>query len=298
MPWQQLTVQIDSSGAEPLEQFIFDHGALSVTYQDAEDQPVFQQELGSTPLWDLAILSCLFDHEANLDSLLIALKQHPAVIPQSQIKMEVVEDKDWERCWMDDFKAMQYADNLWICPSWLTPPDPSAVNIILDPGLAFGSGSHETTSLCLQWLAQANLTDLHIIDYGCGSGVLAIAAALLGAGQVTAVDNDPQAILATGDNRLRNNISSAKLKAYLPPQTPSLQGDILVANILAAPLISLAPELAKLVKPQGTVVLSGILENQADEVIASYQEWFEMEAVVTNGDWIRLVGKKLNMENP
>lgn len=298
MAWQQLSFPVNSEHLEAIEQFLLDQGALSVTYLDAEDQAVFQKEPGSTPLWNKLNLVSLFDEHANLDGVLFWLQQHPAVTNKNNLEIEILEDQDWERSWMADFEAMQFGNKLWICPSWQTPPDPDAINIMLDPGLAFGSGTHNTTSLCLQWLEQNCTPGSTVIDYGCGSGVLAIAAALLGAGKVIAVDNDPQAITATGENSDRNQISSELIAAYLPDDLPQAieqeQTDILLANILAEPLLQLAEKFAKLVKPGGKIVLSGLLQEQAEQLLAHYQTWFSMEKPVSSSDWVRLVGTRLD----
>ena len=184
MAWQQLKVQVRSDQIEPLERLLLDYGGLSISYLDAEDQPVFQKEPGSTPLWDLVDLVCLFEKETNLDGLLFLLQQHPAIKDKESLTLEILEDQAWERSWMANFKAVQFGERLWVCPSWQEPPEPNAVNIMLDPGLAFGSGSHATTSMCLQWLEKNIRDESTVIDYGCGSGILAIAAALLGATRV------------------------------------------------------------------------------------------------------------------
>ncbi len=298
MAWQQLRVQVRSDQIEPLEQLLLDYGGLSISYLDAEDQPVFQKEPGSTPLWDLVDLFCLFEKEANLDGLLFLLQQHPAIEDKESLLLEDLEDQAWERSWMADFKAMQFGERLWVCPSWQEPPEPNAINIMLDPGLAFGSGSHATTSMCLQWLEQNTRDDSTVIDYGCGSGILAIAAALLGAPRVIAVDNDPQAITATIENAKRNHIPEGVIETYLPYQLPedrtTLQADILVANILAEPLMQLAEDLSHLVKPKGHIALSGLLAEQADAMLEHYSRWFKMDAKVLNEEWARLSGIRLD----
>lgn len=292
MSWQQIKVHIASDQIKSVEQRMLDQGALSVTYLDAEDQPVFQIEPGSTPLWDNTSLVSLFDKTADLKELLLWLEQHPAVDHKQTLEVETIEDQQWERSWMADFHAMQFGRKLWICPSWQTPPDPEAVNIMLDPGLAFGSGSHATTALCLQWLEQAPVQDAKVIDYGCGSGVLAIAAALLGATKVHAVDNDPQAIAATMDNSYRNELSDSVITAYLPEALPPMQADILLANILAEPLMDLAAKFAELIRPGGLIVLSGLLEDQIESVVASYKRWFDLEEPVLEQEWVRLAGTR------
>lgn len=296
MTWQQLRFQAQSENLETIEQFLLDQGALSVTYLDAEDQAVFQKEPGSTPLWDKICVVSLFSEAACLDGVLFWLQQHPAVSNKTDLEVEILEDQEWERSWMASFEAMQFGENLWICPSWQTPPDPDAITIMLDPGLAFGSGTHDTTSLCLQWLEQNCMPGTTVIDYGCGSGVLAIAAALLGASRVIAVDNDAQAITATRENSKRNHISSELITSYLPDDLPERveteQADILLANILAEPLLQLAERFSRLVKTGGKIVLSGLLQEQADQVLACYQRWFTMEEPQLSGDWVRLVGTR------
>lgn len=292
--WQQLTIQVRSADAEPLEAELLEAGAASISYLDAEDQPVFQEEPGSTPLWDNSVLLALFEQDKKLDSLLERLRNNPAIGNAESLNIEQVEDQEWERSWMADFQPIQFGDNLWVCPSWQPPPDPTATNILMDPGLAFGSGSHNTTALCLQWLEKAHLTNKTVIDYGCGSGILAIAAALLGAGKIIAVDNDPQAVLATLDNSQRNGLDLEHFHTYLPdalPQTLFEQpADILIANILAAPLIELAGHFARLLTPGGALVLSGLLTEQIDEVTAAYVECFDMAEPTLDGDWVRLDG--------
>lgn len=290
--WKQIAIQTRSEDCAELESLLLDQGALSITLLDDKDQPIFQKEPGATPLWDSVKLVSLFAEEQDLNPLVALLHFQPAVLNRDEIAVEEVVDQDWERSWMDNFQAMQFGEKLWICPSWQEPPDPAAVNIMLDPGLAFGSGTHATTTLCLRWLANTPMAGKEVVDYGCGSGVLGIAAALLGAGRVHAVDNDSQAIAATVDNSHRNNIASGQLTAYLPDALPAVKADILLANILAEPLHELADHLAELVKPGGKLVLSGILLDQAEALMASYSRWFDMDRQVTEGDWVRLTGTR------
>ncbi|GAB5499293.1 MAG: 50S ribosomal protein L11 methyltransferase [Pseudohongiellaceae bacterium] len=287
--WQQLTIRVRSTDAEPVEQTLLAHGAVSISYLDAEDQPVFQEEPGSTPLWDNSVLLALFAADTDLAELLDQFKHNPAISNAASLAVEQLEDQAWERAWMADFQPLEIGQRLWICPSWLPPPDPDAVTVLMDPGLAFGSGSHHTTELCLQWLDQADVSGKMVIDYGCGSGILAIAAAKLGATRVSAVDNDPQAILATLDNCQRNGVSLDTLHAYLPDALPAdTEADILIANILAAPLMSLAGLFAGLLRPGGQLVLSGLLESQIDQVAACYQDQFDLMSPVIAADWVRL----------
>ena len=290
MAWQQLQLRTSAAHSESLEQVLLEFGAVAISFVDAEDQPLFQLEQGSTVIWDATVLVALFDSDHDLSQCLASLSTNNAIENRTQLAIEILEDQDWERAWMDEFHAMQYGPALWICPSWQTPPDPDAVNIMLDPGLAFGSGTHATTSLCLEWLSGEELGNKTVVDYGSGSGVLAIGAALLGADRVIAVDNDPQAITATLDNSQRNNIGSQTLSAHLPQDTPDIQSDILIANILAGPLLTLAPTLKRLLKPSGSIVLSGILEEQIGMILEVYEPLFTMQAPQIKEGWVRLTG--------
>lgn len=209
-----------------------------------------------------------------------------------QYQLEPLEDKDWERAWMDNYHPMSFGERLWICPSWSEPPQPDAVNIMLDPGLAFGTGTHPTTSLCLEWLDQHDVSGLEVIDFGCGSGILAIAAAMLGAKHVWAIDHDPQALIATRSNATQNHVE-AKITVGRPDELPDLESELVLANILAGPLMSLAPILATHTKSGGQLILSGLLAKQAREVTEHYQPWFKMEPPHQKEDWILLEGKKI-----
>ena len=290
--WQQLKVQIKSDDSASLEQQMLERGALSVSYLDAENQPVFQEEPGVTLLWDDTFMLCLFDDKTDLSDTLAMLRSNSLVKNSEDLAIETFEDREWERCWMADFHPMRFGEKLWICPSWETPPNPDAVTVTLDPGLAFGSGSHATTALCLRWLEQASLQGSEVIDYGCGSGVLAITAALLGARRVHAVDHDPQAIAATRDNSDRNNIRQGIITACLPEALPQIQADMLVANILAEPLLNLSVRLSRLVRPGGSIVLSGLLQEQIPSLTACYQRWFDMAEPVSEQQWILLTGRR------
>lgn len=290
MPWQQITLFTTKDNAEALGEQLEQLGAASVTMQDAADQPLYEPPPGTTPLWAMTNVVGLFDDKADMDAVLQQLRENsPEPLPEYRI--EELEDQNWERAWMADFQPMRFGQRLWIVPSWHQPPNPGDVNILLDPGLAFGTGTHPTTRLCLEWLEAQALDGKEVIDYGCGSGILAIAAAKLGARHVWGVDNDPQALLATRDNAARNGIEGA-IQVYLPESAPDDRTDILIANILAGPLVELAPRLAELVRRGGTIALSGILAEQAQEVLARYEQWFEMDAPVQLDDWVRLSGTK------
>ncbi len=290
MPWLQLTFYSTKDDAEKLADLLSDADAAAVTMQDAADQPLYEPPPGTTPLWQLTNVVGLFDASCSADAIVQQLmSQWPGELPE--YRSEILEDKAWERAWMDDFKPMQFGERLWIVPSWSEPPEADAVNILLDPGLAFGTGTHPTTRLCLEWLDAHEVAWQSVIDYGCGSGILAIAAALLGSENVIGVDNDPQALLATMENARRNNVLPA-ITCYLPKETPQQPAQLLLANILAGPLIELAPRLAELVSAAGHIVLSGILPEQAAEVSAAYTPWFEMQPAVEHDGWTRLEGRK------
>lgn len=297
MPWLQIKVETDPEQAEQYEDLLLEAGCAAVTYQDAADQPIFEPDLGTTPLWSRTVVTGLFaaeeDVEQTLQQLNAARQQLPATIGQPpEFKAEILEDKDWEREWMESYHPMRFGQRLWVCPSWREAPEPEAVNLMLDPGLAFGTGTHPTTALCLQWLDGQPLDDQLVVDYGCGSGILGIAALLLGAREVVAVDIDPQALTATRDNLARNRIAAERLHCSLPANAPAVQADTLVANILAGPLVQLAPTLAALTRPGGHLLLSGLLAEQAQEVSAAYSPWFDMEPAVEQEGWIRLTGRK------
>ncbi len=291
MPWIQLTLLTDKASNQQAEQALLDAGALSVTLRDAEDNPVLEPLPDETPLWDSIILTGLFD--ANQDTGYLQQQIQQQLGEQTQIKVEALEDKDWVRAWMDDYKPMRFGQRLWVCPKHLPPPEPDAVNLMLDPGLAFGTGTHPTTAMCLEWLDGATLKGKQVLDFGCGSGVLAIAALLLGASHCDGTDIDPQAISASEDNAQANQVND-RLSLYLPEQMPNSRYDIVVANILAGPLRDLAGQLAGYCKPAGQIVLSGILEEQADDIMAAYQPWFELDPITTQNEWVRISGRRKN----
>ncbi len=290
MPWQQLRVRVEEALAPEVEQVLSDLGAVSVTLQDGEDQPVFQLDPGTTPIWHNTEVTALFDDGAAMMAIADRLRERAGLQSHHAIILEKVEDQDWERVCMQDFKPMRFGRRVWICPSWETPPEPDAVNILLDPGLAFGTGTHPTTALCLEWLDECPLQDKLLIDYGCGSGILAIAGILLGARQAIAIDNDPQAILATKSNRDLNGIEPSRLSVNLPGVADHPQADVLVANILSGPLEELTPVIAALVKPGGRLILSGVLSQQTESLMASYSPWFDMLPAVTRDEWVRVEG--------
>ncbi len=240
MSWLQLRVETSVEQTEAIENALLAAGAVAVTLEDSANQPILEPTLGETPLWNHTRVTGLFTADTDTHrATVVATANYGNSLPR--YCWEILEDKDWERVWMDNVHPMRFGKRLWICPSWRQPPEPNAANLMLDPGLAFGTGTHPTTALCLEWLDSGNLQGKTIIDYGCGSGILGIAALLLGAKDVIAIDNDPQALIATLNNAKRNTIDSAQLHTYLPDQAPdNAQVDVVVANILAGPLMELA----------------------------------------------------------
>lgn len=272
---------------------MLDAGALSVTLQDAADQPILEPGVGETPLWDSCVIKALFPSTIDTDAVSLQLQAQLQFLSQSELRWELLEDKDWSQEWKKYFKPMKCGDRLWICPSWAEAPEPGAINLLLDPGLAFGTGSHPTTHLCLRWLDQQDLKGKTLIDYGCGSGILGIAALLLGADKVIAIDNDPQALLASRDNAKRNQIADQRLITCLPDAIPDNSlADIMVANILAAPLIQLAGRITDLTAPGGLLCLSGLLETQIPDVRAPYRQYFDFGATGLEDEWAQLSATK------
>ncbi|MEO5702453.1 MAG: 50S ribosomal protein L11 methyltransferase [Gammaproteobacteria bacterium] len=311
MPWTQITFYVNSEQALQLSELLTDAGSVAVTLQDAVsdgiEQPLYEPPLGETPLWQTTRVQGLFEADINADALIAELTATLEEKFIAGVQVEHVADKDWERECLDNFRPMHFGARLWICPTWHTPPDTDAINLLLDPGLAFGTGTHATTALCLEWLATAQLQDLDVIDYGCGSGILAIAAAKLGARSVWAVDNDPQALQATGVNAEKNGLRQQRLAVgdrlpqacalreiiiSLPNAGISAQADLLLANILAGPLIDLAPYFATLVRTGGRIILSGILSGQAAGVTEAYAANFMMAEPVARDGWVRLEGRR------
>lgn len=288
MAWLQLIIPTTETEADQLSDALMEHGAVSVTLQDMQDQPVLEPAPGTTPMWSQTRVVGLFDANDDLKQIIANIeKQLRKKLPDW--KGEQLEDKDWVRAWMDDFKPMQFGKKLWVVPSTFEPPQPEAANILLDPGLAFGTGTHPTTSMCLEWLDANPPMGKDVIDFGCGSGILAIAAILLGAEQAEAIDIDPQALIATRDNADKNNVSR-KINTYLPNEFANKNTPLLLANILASPLIELASYFADLTIPRGQIVLSGILAEQADAVLTAYQTDFEIDIWKQQGDWVCLAG--------
>ena len=299
MPFLQLTLTIGEAGPGPYEDALLAAGATSITLQDAADDPVLEPAPGATPLWPRVQMKALFDGGTSPDDVLAVLNvelQHP--LPA--LNFEVLADRAWEREWLKDFRPMQFGRRLWICPGGQRPADVALQSddeapclIELDPGLAFGTGTHPTTALCLEWLDSAALAGKRVIDYGCGSGVLAIAALKLGAAHVLALDIDHQALLATRANAERNAVED-RLTVQLASEASMTAVDVVLANILAGPLEQLAPTFAGLVVDGGRLVLSGVLRDQATAVAHRYSPWFDIAPAILRhhlgDDWARLDG--------
>ena len=265
-----------------------DAGALSVTYQDAADEPILEPGLGEHPVWSATRVVALFPEDSDTGRTTQRLREalHEAGI---EPRIERLEDRDWSSTWRETFHAMRFGARLWVVPSGEQTPAADAVTIHLDPGLAFGTGTHVTTALCLEWLDAHPPLGREVIDYGCGSGILAIAAGKLGARHVCAVDIDPQALLATRENAGRNGMSP-RVEALFPEALEGRPVDLVIANILANPLIDLAESLAGQVTLEGHIVLTGILADQAADVMSAYRPWFEFCEPVEREGWVLLEG--------
>ncbi|MGD8497972.1 MAG: 50S ribosomal protein L11 methyltransferase [Chromatiales bacterium] len=290
MPWKQVSLRCSAAEVERLEAAMLDAGAVSVTLSDAGDHELLEPAPGETPLWPEAVVTGLFDAQVDLDAIEETLR--PATDPSSAAEISELADREWSRVWMERFRPMRYGRRLWVCPSWRTPPEPDAVNLLLDPGLAFGTGTHATTALCLRWLDANPPLDQDVIDYGCGSGILGIAALRLGARHCAAVDLDPQALDATRENARRNGLDDCLIETCAPEALSGTATDLILANILAAPLIDLAPRLCALLRPGGRLVLSGILERQVAEVAEAYAPQLELSEPVVSDDWVLLEGSR------
>ena len=290
MAWIEVCLSVPGDISALAELTLEQLGALSITLEDGEDNPVLEPGPGETPLWPFVQVRGLFEATADRERIMTALRVVPGAGRPDQLHWREVADQDWERAWMDRFQPMKFGHHLWIVPGGMEiPPNPGNVEVQLDPGLAFGTGTHPTTALCLDWLDGMDVTSRTIVDYGCGSGILGIAAAVKGAGRVICVDNDPQALEATLDNAGRNGISGL-IECCAPRDFGQRSADIILANILAVPLIELAPLLLRSLNPAGSLVLSGILEEQADTVAAAYQAGLASIDMKAMDGWVRLHG--------
>ena len=294
MSYQQATIPVPESLAEQLSDALMDCGALSAAIEDAfagteNEQPIFgEPDMPQQQMWQQSLIIVLFDEHADVAQIVADAAAH-IQIQTPEYSVETLEEQDWVRLTQSQFDPIKISDRLWITPTWHDAPDAHAINLRLDPGLAFGTGSHPTTHLCLQWLDSNLRGGESVLDYGCGSGILTIAALKLGAGSATGVDIDPQAIKASNDNAAQNEVQAA---FYLPDGLPQGQFDVVVANILANPLRMLGDMLAGRTHTGGRIVLSGILEEQIDEMSAIYAQWFDLAPAIVNNGWACITGTK------
>ncbi|HBD19822.1 MAG TPA: 50S ribosomal protein L11 methyltransferase [Arenimonas sp.] len=296
MPFLELSLRVRAEDEHRAENALMDLGALSVTLLDADaatpnEKAVLEPGVGETPLWPEITLVALFEGDTVPELVLHALESFDDAIDLSQADFRTVADQDWERAWMDQYVPLQFGRRTWIVP-WNMDPPPEAkdgVIVRLDPGLAFGSGTHPTTALCLRWLDSLVLRGKTVLDFGCGSGILALAALKLGATAAVGVDNDPQALAATADNAERNGVGD-QLQVFLPENEPAATYPVVVANILAVALDALAETLASRVAPGGVIALSGILHGQEGALMEKYSTWFDQLEAVQDGDWMRITG--------
>jgi len=295
MSWLELSVRVSRQNATLVENLLQNEAVLALTLTDDADDPVLEPGVGETPLWPSVCVTALFNGDTPVEPLTRMLSLLPGVDWPHQVNFRKFEDQQWERVWLDRFKPMQFGSDLWIIPGDAPVPAGALYVLRLDPGLAFGTGTHPTTHLCLEWMDSHdfahNSDGETVVDYGCGSGVLGITAAIKGAKTVICVDNDPQALIATSDNAQRNNVQS-EIQGLAPEQFNPQTADVVLANILAGPLVELAPRLSATVRRGGSLILSGILEGQADEVEIAYAGAFgELQKKVMDG-WVLLTGIK------
>lgn len=290
MAWLKLTLRTAKDQAEHLAELLAEHGAIAVTLEDAVNEQLIETHWHEAPLWREVRLSALFGAPTDSAALLEQLRG-AGIELLGPAESDTLQEQDWARVWMDRYQPIRVGRNLWVCPSWCAPPDPTAVNVILDPGLAFGTGTHATTAQCLQWLSEQDLRGKDLIDYGCGSGILAIAALGLGARHAIATDLDPQALAVTRENATRNAVAD-RLQVCEPAALAQTAGaDVVIANILSSALVELAPRLAALTRAGGRLALSGILSHQAQEVRDAYAPWFALSTQARE-EWVLLTGTK------
>jgi ribosomal protein L11 methyltransferase len=292
--WLQLRLDTEAGQVEALEALLLDSGSVAVTLEDNADQPLLEPGPGETPLWRRTRLTGLYPADTDMDRVLAGFPE--GALAGCNQRVEILEDKDWEREWMQHYRPMRFGQRLWVCPSWIDPPQPEACNLLLDPGLAFGTGTHPTTALCLQQLDTLSPDGAAVVDYGCGSGILALAALKLGADRALGVDNDPQALTASRANARRNDIEDRRLELCLPgtAEVESWAGsaDLVIANILAGPLLALSDNLLALLAPGGTLMLAGLLESQAPALCDHYRDRLQLEPARVLDGWVCLAGAR------
>ena len=291
MDWLQISFQIEKSQADLISEVLTGLGSLSITYSDTLDDAIYEPPVGQTPLWDNVTVNALFSADVNQEDIKASIFE---ICNVNALTSFILKDRVWEDECKKDFHSMKFGENLWVCPSWESQAElPSdAIIINMDPGLAFGTGSHQTTSLCLEYLDANPPKNINVIDFGCGTGILAIAAAKLGALRVLAIDNDPQAVISSKDNVINNQCESIIKTIHLEDEIDFEGCDLLIANILTNPLIKLAPRFASLVNPDGKLLLSGILKKQVDRVVGCYSEYFTNLEVSNIDEWYRVTGTR------
>lgn len=291
MDWQQFVMNLENLPADAVEEIFGQHGAEAITYSDAGDDPVLEPAPGATPLWNRTRITGLFELSTNLDALREDLLRSLNLGELPQHRTELLADRPWEREWLRDFEPMRFGRRLWVCPSGSRVDAPDAVAVHLDPGLAFGTGTHPTTALCLEWLDGIELDGKRVLDIGSGSGILAVAALLLGARSVVAVDIDPQAITATRQNAAQNGVDT-RLATYPELDAVRETFDVVVANILAGPLVQHAGTISSRLARGGRIALSGIIIDQVGEVSEAWRDRVALDPPAARGRWIRLTGTR------
>jgi ribosomal protein L11 methyltransferase len=291
MPWLKLKLRSNRANAERLGEALEEAGAISVSLEDAADEPLLELAWEAGPTWSEIYVTALLPADADIDTLMAGLKAGGALPDATIFETELLPDQDWERVWMDRWQPLQVGRRLWIVPSWHQPPDPNAVNVVLDPGLAFGTGTHSTTAMCLNWLSEQDLQGRSVIDIGCGSGILAVAALKLGAAHAVGTDIDARALDVARENAQRNGVAD-RLETCLPEAfAPGIQADFVVANILAGALADLAPVIIGHTRPGGWLALSGIMVHQIDDVCRAYETAFDFDLRTTE-EWALLAGRR------
>jgi ribosomal protein L11 methyltransferase len=293
MPWLQLKLLTPAEKAQQITDAMETCGAISVSIEDSGDEALLEAGQPETPLyWSRNRIAGLFPEHTDIASVLAHIR-HEFDDEILSYETDLLTDQDWGTAWRSHYKPMCVGHNLWVCPSWCAPPEPQATNVILDPGLAFGTGDHPTTALCLEWLSQQDLKGKTLIDYGCGSGILSIAALKLGARRALGIDIDPQAVDVSRHNAASNGVAE-RFQASDPDATPNhYAADVVVANILLEPLTRLASQITGLVRPHGQLAISGLLKSQVDEVSRYYDTYFDLE-IRTRGEWLMLAGNKIS----
>lgn len=290
MPWLELRVESTPQDYQSIEDALFEVGALSVTTLDAKDSPIYEPDPDAPPIWPDPILVGLFKSDIDSKSVLTNLLANCA-LSEDRCRWEILEDRVWETEWMEHFQPMCFGDNFWVYAEPVA--DDGATTLLLDPGLAFGTGTHPTTALCLEWVVESDCLNKKVIDFGCGTGLLGIAALIRGANHCSFVDIDGQALMATEQNLLRNQVGTAKYNIALPADLDTEPADILLANILSGPLVELSGSIARLIQPGGLLCLSGILHTQREDILQAYRPCFSELEVKQSGDWLRITGTRI-----